>query len=148
MNSIMWNIGVGLLSACGMLVFFLALQRFNLATFNVVSALGSFLRQKEEGAYWVGAVLIFLFGAFFGPLYGLAFKFVPIPSSITDLHLIFVILGMGLGFNHGMLCAIVIAVFFTRFHPLSRYREVGFLTAMYFAFANIFYGALIGFFYH
>ena len=139
------SFGMGIISGIFVLLFFAAIRKMNLYTVDGVSAIGSLLTQKDENARIVGSIFHILGAIFYTFIYFLVFRLVPVPKDAGSW--IYPVLGLGLGFNHGMLAALVLGIILTRFHSMEKYRKLGFGIAIIHSIAHIFYGIVVAILY-
>ncbi len=137
---------VGFFSTLLMLIFFEIIKRTKTFNVDIIKSVGSFLIQKEEHSYVLGVLIHLLYGTLCGYIYIFIFSAVPVPD-LLKYGSVYTILGVGLGFNHGVLVALLVSSFFTQYHQVTKFRKAGFSLAVYQAIGHIIYGLSIGILY-
>lgn len=133
----------GFLSTVIMLLFFELLKLTKIFKVDIIRAVGSFILQKEAHSYLLGAFLHLFYGTLCGYIYIFIFSTVPVPD-LSKYGAVYTILGVGLGFNHGMIVALIFSIFFTQYHQVIKFRKAGFGVAVYQAVGHIVYGLALG----
>jgi hypothetical protein len=145
MQFLLLNILAGLLSAFGMILFFAFTHRLLQNRLDVNRAMGTFVRPAWEKGLMPGIMIHLLFGVLWAFVYAFIFQFLPL-SLGGNSTVVYVGLGFGLGFNHGMIAA----MFFNTalaLHPLEEAKENRLGLSMIFCGGHIIYGFLVGLFY-
>ena len=134
---ILSSIAAGLI-ATGVMVLFLYLPRlWSGGHYDVLNAVGSAVTKAvDERAPLIGSLIYFAGGIFFAFLYGwialvmlrteqsaLLPQLIILPDFPTEINLIFPLVGLGLGFIHGMIIALLVTIVVIEHHPLERFRD-------------------------
>lgn len=106
---------------------------------DMVMAIGSFFTGRKENATRFGILIHVGSGIFFGLVYGLIFSAI----SMTTLPEVFLV-GIGLGFLHGLGMAYVLMISMAEKHPLQEFRSVSLLIGVIHLAGHIVFGATVG----
>jgi hypothetical protein len=131
---------VGVLATIVMLVFFEIIRKTT--SVDVIRSLGAMFTQNEDNAFVPGVVLSLVYGIIFSYIYVLIFSFIP-RLAVGNPAVVRAALGMGLGFNHGMIAALATGMFLS-IHPVEKFRSQRIGIAIVNAFGHIIYGIIVG----
>lgn len=143
MDKFVLSLLVSFLATMGLISFYKLIAVIHASTLDPVPVLGAFLTQGKKFTYPAGVFLHVLGGIFFGLLYIFMFQMLPLPDW-GHYTFVYAVVGMAMGFNHGMLDTLIFSIVLTRFHPLEQFRKRGLEIAIVHGVALIPYGFLIG----
>lgn len=129
----------GLLAALAMNVFMRVVGSHFGRSADMVRALGSYFTGGLENATRVGTWIHGLAGVVFGMIY------FAIMHSIGAL--VFpkaILLGLGLGFAHGLITSYALMIYASNRHPMEDYRKATIQEGVVHMFGHIIFGAVIG----
>lgn len=132
---------IGLVSTLAMTTFLYLITYLKLCNVDMVKAIGSWFTHNEKNATLPGMFVHLTAGILFCFVYIFAFGFIPNPKHV---HSLYIILGAGIGFVHGVVVALALMNFVAEHHPLAKYQKAGPKTAIYHFIAHVIYGITIG----
>lgn len=135
------SILIGFLATLSMTSFLWLITKLKLCDVHMVRAIGSWLTRDEKNALIPGTIAHFTVGIMISFAYIILFQVLPNPQ---DIRYIYVIMGGGAGFVHGIVMALFLVILIAEHHPLARFRKAGIKVAVYHFFAHIIYGIIIG----
>ena len=106
---------------------------------NMIVALGSLFTKSRENAFRVGAVLHAISAVGFATVYTLAMM----ALGLTHLPLS-MMLGLGLGFVHGLLVSLALVWIVSDQHPLEEFNEAGLAVGLSHLVGHVVFGAVVG----
>ncbi|MGE9289906.1 MAG: hypothetical protein ACQKBT_02875, partial [Puniceicoccales bacterium] len=105
---------------------------------DMVLAIGSYFTGTKENASRFGILIHLGSGILFGLLYGLVFAATD-KTSLPDVFLI----GIGIGFLHGLGMAYALMIFLSERHPLPEFRSVSLIIGVVHLAGHIVFGATV-----
>lgn len=140
-NIILLLIGAvsGLVAAMVMNLFMRAVGRRFGRSADMVRALGSYFTGGLQNATTVGTLIHSVAGIVFGMVYFAIMYYVgalAFPKAI--------LLGLGLGFAHGLIASYALMIYASNRHPLEEYRKATIQEGVLHMFGHIIFGAVIG----
>jgi len=129
----------GLLAAMAMNMFMRAVGRQFGRSADMVRALGSYFTGGLKNAATVGTLIHSLAGVVFGMAYFAIMHYIGalvFPEAI--------LLGLGLGFAHGLITSYALMIYASNRHPLDEYRKATIQEGVLHMFGHILFGAVIG----
>jgi len=137
---------VSVLATGAVLLYFWTLESTKISSVSIIRSFGAFFSEKNTDYFKNGFILHILGGIFFGLLYILLFRILPIPEE-GRYTFMYAIVGMGMGFNHGMLDTLALSVLFPKHHPVEQYKKAGLEIAIFHGLGLIPFGFLMGILY-
>ena len=134
---------VSFLATAGLLLYCWMLETTKISSVSIIRSFGSLFSEKKKNFFKNGILFHLVGGFFFGLLYILLFRILPIPDE-GRYTFMYAILGMGMGFNHGMLDTLVLSVMFPKHHPVEQYKKAGLEIAIFHGVGLIPYGLFMG----
>ncbi len=132
------SIAAGVLGTAVMTLFLWAVNKTGKVNADMVRALGSGVTRSIEKSLVPGLAIHFMAGIPFAMIYILAFHILR-AGTIQGL----VYTGLLFGFVHGFFFSFIMVVL-AEHHPVERFQEAGFQTAIVHLVAHIFYGGMVG----
>ena len=129
----------GVLAGFAMEGVMLLISRAGLAKGDMILALGSLLTKSRENAYRVGLVIHVTAAIGFALVYTLlmvTLGYTHLPMSLM--------LGLGVGFMHGLLVSLMLVWVVSDHHPLEEFKEADLLVGLTHLVGHVAYGAVIG----
>lgn len=131
---------VGLLATAIMTLFLYLIRAIKIADTDMLSAVGTLVtRDNENHSRSIGLVIHLIAGVAFAFIYLIAAASLGFEPGRD-----FIYFGTIIGFAHGVVFSIVMAVLVAEHHPIERFREKGFTVVAAHAVAHIIYGFSIG----
>lgn len=134
---------VSVLATVFLLTYLWALEKTKIASVSIIRSFGSLFSQDKKAYFKSGIIFHLACGFFFGLLYIFLFRILPIPGW-GRYTFMYGVVGMGMGFNHGMLDALVLSILLPKHHPIDSYKKAGLETAILHGIGLIPYGLVIG----
>lgn len=132
---------IAIIATAGMLVFFWGLRLTGILKIDIVRAVGSLVTQKQDNALIPGLIFYLIHGLLACYAYILIFQVLPVAA--IKHNIVFAALGMGLGFNHGMIAALILGMLLS-VHPIEKLRDDRFAIAALNSAAQIIFGCIVG----
>lgn len=129
----------GLLGGGAMELAMWLITRSGWAKGDMIVALGSLLTKSRENAYRVGLVLHAISAVGFALVYTLlmlVLGFTHMPGSMM--------LGLGVGFLHGLLVSLMLVWIVSEQHPLEEFNEAGLAVGLSHLAGHVAYGGVVG----
>lgn len=140
MSTFLQIVAAGLAATAVMSVFLWLLRATHTVDSELVPALGGLVVKDERHSKSVGFLLTFVFGVIF------AFVYLGLWSLFDFTRTIeFMLLGVALGFAHGLVFSIMLVNLVSEHHPRRKFRqEVGVGVALSYLLAHVVYGVALG----
>lgn len=129
----------GVLGAGAMEFVMWLVSRAGWAKTNMIVALGSLLTGSRTNAWRVGVIMHSVSTCVFAILYTLAL----VAMEMTDLPAAFVI-GLGIGFVHGMLVSLMLVWIVAENHPLEEFSRASFAVGLAHLAGHVAFGGAVG----
>lgn len=129
----------GLLGAGAMELTMWLITRSGWAKGNMIVALGSLLTKSRENAHHVGAVVHGMSAVVFSVCYTLLMFAVGLTALPAAL-----MLGLGVGFLHGMLVSLMLVWVVAERHPLEEFKEADLAIGLSHLAGHVAFGGMVG----
>ena len=134
-----WSAFGGLLGAGAMVMVLWAFTKTGLAKVRLVVAVGSLFTRSYERAVPVGCFVHVATGIFFGQIYGLVLMAIHSPNVGVNIAW-----GIGLGWFHGLMMALVLIGAIADAHPLEEFQQRSWAIAISHCVAHMMFGLVVG----
>jgi len=124
---------------CGTLVmttFLLVPRWMGLGKIDVMPAVGSLIRHREQNVFMTGLMVHLGMGLTFAFVYAAFLELSRLPFNAMT--------GAMLGGIHGVIVMLLVAIVIMEHHPVARYHEKGLSTGLSQLVAHILYGLTVG----
>ena len=129
----------GVAGTIGLTIYAQIITKSGLVNVDMIRAVGGFYSRSYDRAKGIGLLVHFIAGILFSGLYIFFMLNVLQLNALTPT----IITGIVMGFIHGFIFSFGMAILSGN-HPLEKFRNVDFRTAMAHAIGHVVYGLLVG----
>ena len=129
----------GVIGTIGLTVYSQIITKSGLVNADMIRAVGGFYSRSYDRAKGIGLLVHFIAGILFSGIY----IFFMLNVLKLDAIGATIFSGIIMGFIHGFIFSFGMAIISGK-HPLEKFREVDFRTAVVHAFGHVVYGLLVG----
>ncbi len=133
------SILAGILGGATMEFVMWSITRAGWAQANMLIALGSLITRSRERAWQVGAIIHAASAGFFGMVYTLVLLSIGMTYMPAAL-----VVGIGMGFVHGMLVSLTLVWVVAGNHPIEEFAKASFAVGVAHLAGHVAFGAVVG----
>jgi len=139
LSYVLTSLAAGVLGGAGMLLVMSLMTRAGLAKGSMIVALGGMVTRSRDTAFRVGLMMHTLSAIGFAMVYAMLMLWLDATEMPNAL-----MLGIGLGFFHGLIVSLMLVWVVAEGHPFEEYTDAGLAVGLSHLVGHVAYGAVVG----